>query len=191
MTSKNKVGDKIREIRTLQNVSIEELATRSNLGVEQIQSIEKNEMIPSLAPLVQIARVFGVRIGTFLDDSEALGPVVTLADQRKSGMSFSNSNMNARSHMDFFALAAGKEGRSMEPFIIDVKPNEVKKTPLSYHEGEEFIFVLDGSIEILYGKEKYELHVGDSIYYDSIVSHSVSAIGVTAAKILAVVYIPV
>ena len=61
---------------------------------------------------------------------------------------------------------------------------------LSSHEGEEFIYVLEGCIEINYGKDVYVLTQGDTIYYDSIVNHNVHAGSNCTAKILAVVYAP-
>jgi quercetin dioxygenase-like cupin family protein len=78
----------------------------------------------------------------------------------------------------------------MEPFIIDIQPSEEKDFKLSAHEGEEFIYVLSGELEIEYGKEKYLLKEGDSIYYDSIVKHHVHGVAGKAARILALVYIP-
>ncbi len=78
----------------------------------------------------------------------------------------------------------------MEPFLIDVKPSSGDSPTLSGHEGEEFIYVLSGGIQINYGKTTYDLKEGESIYYDSIVPHDVHAKGETAAKILAVVYTP-
>jgi quercetin dioxygenase-like cupin family protein len=77
----------------------------------------------------------------------------------------------------------------MEPFLIDVKPHAGAPV-LSTHEGEEFIFVLDGEIEVSYGTETHRLGAGDSIYYDSIVPHHLHAAGEKDAKILAVVYAP-
>jgi quercetin dioxygenase-like cupin family protein len=77
----------------------------------------------------------------------------------------------------------------MEPFIIDVHPGSGKVNPSS-HEGEEFIYVLSGQIEVLYGKDSFTLSTGDSIYYDSVISHHVHAVGTEDAKILAVVYAP-
>ncbi len=73
--------------------------------------------------------------------------------------------------LDFFSLAAGKAARHMEPFIITVHPGEDRE--LSEHEGEEFMYVLDGTIEVEYGKDLYTLTQGDSIYLDSIVPHQV------------------
>ena len=78
----------------------------------------------------------------------------------------------------------------MEPFIIDINPSEQQEFKLSAHEGEEFIYVMDGEVEIEYGKEKYMLKEGDSIFYDSIVKHHVHGAPGKSAKILAVVYIP-
>jgi quercetin dioxygenase-like cupin family protein len=92
--------------------------------------------------------------------------------------------------MDYFALARQKAGRQMEPFIIEIQPSEEKVYKLSAHEGEEFIYVLSGELEIEYGKETFTLKEGDSIYYDSIVEHHVHGVTGKAAKILAVVYIP-
>ena len=81
--------------------------------------------------------------------------------------------------------------RHMEPFIIDVMPTEDSDFVLSSHEGEEFIMVMEGVMEISYGKNTYLLEEGDSIYYDSIVPHHVHAYEGQAAKILAVVYTPI
>ena len=62
------IGSKIQHIRETKQLSIEDVAERSGLSVEQIQRIEGNVDFPSLAPLIKIARVLGVRLGTFLDD---------------------------------------------------------------------------------------------------------------------------
>ena len=71
----------------------------------------------------------------------------------------------------------------MEPFIIDVAPTDDSDFVLSSHEGEEFIMVMEGTMEISYGKHTYLLEEGDSIYYDSIVPHHVHAYEGQAAKI--------
>ena len=187
---KNIVGEKISTLCTDKNISREELGIRSGLTVEQIELIENSDTIPSLSPLIKIARALGVRLGTFLDDSEQLGPVVHLHSEVQKPATFSSQLSNANSHLDFFSLAARKTGRNMEPFLIDIKPSSTNEPILSSHEGEEFIFVLKGSIKINYGKEVHVLHQGDSIYYDSIVDHLVSALNAQAAQILAVVYTP-
>jgi transcriptional regulator with XRE-family HTH domain len=184
------VGEKVKSIRESKNISVADVAERSGLSVEQITSIEDNTNLPSLSPLIKIARVLGVRLGTFLDDSSDLGPVVSRKSEKSASISFSNNEASARKHMDYFALSKAKSGRHMEPFMINIAPAQDANFTLSSHEGEEFIFVIEGTIEINYGKENYVLEEGDSIYYDSIVKHHVHAYQGSAAKILAVVYTP-
>ena len=186
------VGAKIKALRETKNLSIEEIAERSGLTAEQIISIENDVNLPSLGPLIKIARALGVRLGTFMDDNDALGPIVCRAEDRErdSSISFSNGATNARKHMEYHPLAKQKAGRHMEPFIIDINPEDTPEYTLSAHEGEEFIYVMDGEIELVYGKDKYSLKEGDSIYYDSIVKHHLHGAAGKSAKILALVYIP-
>lgn len=184
------VGFKIKGIRESKNISVEEIAERTGLSVEQINSIESDQYLPSLGPLIKVARALGVRLGTFLDDNDNLGPVVCRAEERNNSISFSNGASDARKHMEYHSLAKQKAGRSMEPFVIDIQPSEERNFKLSAHEGEEFIYVMQGEVEVKYGKETYTLHEGDSIYYDSIVKHHVHGAPGKSAKILALVYIP-
>ena len=186
------LGSKIKGIRESRNLSVEEIAESSGLTVDQINSIENDENLPSLGPLIKIARAMGVRLGTFMDDNDALGPVICRAKDREkeSSISFSNGAVDARKHMEYHQMAQQKAGRHMEPFVIDINPEDKTEFNLSAHEGEEFIYVMNGEVEIEYGKEKYTLHEGDSIFYDSIVKHHVHGAPGKSAKILAVVYIP-
>lgn len=186
------VGEKIKSLRETKSITIEELAQRSGLAVEQIERIEGNIDLPSLAPLIKIARVLGVRLGTFLDDQDETGPVVCRKKEATDTISFSNNAIHSRKHMEYHSLSKSKADRHMEPFIIDVAPTEESNDfVLSSHEGEEFIMVLEGIMEISYGKHTYLLEEGDSIYYDSIVPHHVHAYEGKAAKILAVIYTPI
>lgn len=185
------LAKKLKALREDKSISIEELAQRSGLAIEQVERIENNIDIPSLAPLIKIARVLGVRLGTFLDDQDEVGPVVCRKKEAKDAISFSNNAIHSRKHMEYHSLSKSKADRHMEPFIIDVMPTEDTDFVLSSHEGEEFIMVMEGIMEISYGKNTYLLEEGDSIYYDSIVPHHVHAYEGQAAKILAVVYTPI
>lgn len=185
------VGEKIKSLRETKEISIEELADRSGLSLEQVQRIEENVDLPCLAPLIKIARVLGVRLGTFLDDQDELGPVVCRKSEATDSISFSNNATHSRRHMQYHSLSKAKADRHMEPFIIDVAATSETDFVLSSHEGEEFIMVMEGVMEISYGKNTYVLEEGDSIYYDSIVPHHVHAFEGQAAKILAVIYTPI
>lgn len=187
------IGARIKGIRETKQLTLEEVSERSGLSSEQIERIENNVDFPSLAPLIKIARVLGVRLGTFLDDQSELGPVICRKkdSNEANGIGFTNNASLSRKHMDYHALSQDKSGRHMEPFLIDVAPSEDGVDfVLSTHEGEEFIYVLDGILEINYGKNTYILEEGDSIYYDSIVAHHVHAAADNTAKILGVIYTP-
>ena len=186
------IGEKIKALRESRQISVEDLMERAGLSQEQIERIESNVDIPSLAPLIKIARALGVRLGTFLDDQDGSGAVVCRKEEHTdNSISFSNNAVSARTHMQYHSLSASKADRHMEPFIIDINQTDENAYELSSHEGEEFIYVMDGVVEIAYGKKKHVIEAGDSIYYDSIVPHHVHGFEGQAARILAVVYTPI
>lgn len=190
MKGKNSLGAKIKGFREFKNISVADLAFKANLTEKQLQDIEEKGIVPSLGHLIKITRALGVRIGTFLDDQQEIGPVVVRAGTGKQALSFSTKDESAREHLNFYSLAQDKTGRHMEPFMIEMEPSKQSDYKLSSHEGEEFIFVLDGKVEINYGKELYELSAGDSIYLDSVVAHNVHAVGNEKARVIGVVYYP-
>jgi quercetin dioxygenase-like cupin family protein len=172
------------------------LSERSGLSVELIRRIEEEGLIPDLAPLLKISRALGVRLGTLLDDHEILGPVITRAGEAEEATRFvtglpQNTVSDASDHpgLTFKALAADKSGRHIEPFIVDIDP--VAEQTKSTHEGEEFIYVLSGSLALEYGKDTWTLQPGDSVFYDSIVPHRVLSANKEPVRIVAVIYAPV
>ena len=92
-------------------------------------------------------------------------------------------------NLEFHSLGAGKIDRNIDPFLIDIEYEEGEKE-LSSHEGEEFIYVLEGEIEVIYGKDTFTIGEGDTIFYDSVVPHHLHASDKNKAKILAVLYTP-
>ena len=183
-------GKKIKDIRDRQNMSIEELSERSGVSVDVLKAMEDGEVIPSLTPLTKMARALGVRLGTFLDDTPELGPVVTRNGKTENSLYFSGrEDVTNATNLEFHSLGAGKIDRNMDPFMIDIQ-YEAGDHEVSTHEGEEFIYVLEGEIEVVYGKNSYVIGVGDSIFYDSAVPHHLHANSENGAKILAVLYTP-
>jgi len=110
-----------------------------------------------------------------------------VTDSDDQSLRFTGGNKNG---LLFHALSVNKADRSMDPFIVEVLPDTKEKYELSSHEGEEFIYVLEGAIEVAYGKKLFTVNQGQSIYYDSIVPHHLHAAAGSSAKILAVIYSP-
>ncbi|MDR2193781.1 MAG: cupin domain-containing protein [Treponema sp.] len=185
-------GERIIELCKTYSVSKETLAERSGLRLALIERITENGHIPDLAPLLKIARALGVRLGTLLDDHEKLGPVITRAGGADTTPRFITGLPDKESEghhgLTFHALAADKGGRHMEPFIVDIAV-DAEQTE-STHEGEEFVYVLNGSLSLEYGADRHILDAGDSVFYDSIVPHRLLSADTRPVRILAVIYTP-
>jgi transcriptional regulator with XRE-family HTH domain len=180
---------KVKSIRERQNMSIEELSEKSGVKIEVLEAMENGDIIPSLTPLTKMARALGVRLGTFLDDAPQIGPVVVREGKPDNVYYFSGrEDVTNNTGLEYHALGAGKIDRNIDPFIIDVDIED-DEYELSSHEGEEFIYVLDGEIEVVYGKDNFIIGKGDSIFYDSVVPHHLHSNG-QPSKILAVLYTP-
>lgn len=185
------IGAKITELREALLLSPEDLAERCGCEVAVIKDLEAGALAPSLAPLIKITRALGVRLGTLLDDDENLGPVHTKAGDYKNSTRLKGLETHSDAgELSFFALAEGKASRHMEPFFITLEPSEALEHTLSAHEGEEWLYAIEGPLEIAYGKELYVLEPGDSIYYDSIVPHQVRSHERQKAAFVACVYTP-
>ena len=191
MTEQNKLGKKITTLREAHHLTQQDLADRCSTDVETIAGLEAGELPPSLAPLIKITRALGVRLGTLMDDDEHHGPSYLNAEQMEEVTRMKSLETNSDAgDLSYFSLAAGRPSRHMDPFVITVTPSTATEHKLVGHEGEEWLFGMEGEIEIEYGKELYILGPGESIYYDSIVPHQVRAHDGQKAKFLACVYTP-
>lgn len=187
------IGKIIAQLREENSLTVATLAERTGISVDKLNDIESGAVVPSVGVLIKISRALGARLGTFLDGHESTGAVVSrrqdIVPTSVAG-NLGSSRSGANRHMEFFAMASGKKDRSMEPLIVVVQSVEHADDLKSEHEGEEFLFVLEGEIEVKYGSEIHRLKAGDSIYYDSIVPHSIVSATGAPSKILALVYTP-
>jgi quercetin dioxygenase-like cupin family protein len=86
------------------------------------------------------------------------------------------------------SLGFDKKNRHMEPFIVTLEPATLKTSKTSTHEGEEFLYVLEGEMEVILENHTDVLYPGDSIYYDSTIPHRVQCHQEKVTRILAVLY---
>ncbi|MGC4065715.1 MAG: XRE family transcriptional regulator [Polyangiaceae bacterium] len=189
MSTSIKIGKQTKAMRESRGVSVTDLAERSGCSVELIEAVEEGRMAPSISPLARIARALGVRLGTLVDGAEHPGPAIDRARDRHVVARFADCrNSSENGTNEYCGLATAKSDRHFDPFLLTLQPDAVHR--LSSHEGEEFLFVLSGKVEVEYGKERHILDASDSIYFDSVVPHSVSAVGDEPARVLTVIYCP-
>ncbi|MGB0975665.1 MAG: helix-turn-helix domain-containing protein [Prolixibacteraceae bacterium] len=184
------IGQRILTLRETLQITREELCERSRLTQQHLENIENDQHIPSISTLIRISRALGVRVGTFLDDSKNIGPTISKTEKPTNDSPSTLHPVFDNNKIEFMPLAANKAGRHMEPFLVELHKGENVGYQKSSHEGEEFLYVLEGSIHIEYGKDSYDLKKGESIYYDSIIEHRISTEEETGAKVLANIYTP-
>ncbi len=184
-----KTGARVKKLMSEKNISVDQLAEQTGLTSEFITQVQTEDVFPSLGPMLKISRALGVRLGTLLDDQVSPDPLIVRQDDPKEEIKIL-ADKDKPVEMKFYSLGKGKTDRHMEPFFIEILPESSKEKRLSTHEGEEFIIVTEGEIEVLYGKETHHLKKGDSIYYNSVVPHYVSCLSKEKACIYAVLYIP-
>ncbi len=183
MSDAAKIGKRIQTFREKLNMNIDDLATRTSLPVSLIEDIESGIISPALGVMVKLSRALGQRVGTFMDDQVAKDPVITRSVKREEGVATHKGK--AQGHYRYHALGAGKADRHMEPFFIKISSSDEREK--SSHEGEEFVLVVAGEVELQYGNDTHVLKEGDTMYYNSLVPHCVSAIG-GDAQIYAVIF---
>ena len=103
------------------------------------------------------------------------------------GVSMRNDRSDCSWSETYESLAPDKINRKMEQFLVTLEPVSKKGMPYS-HDGEKFLFVLEGRIEIQLGDHTDILEPGDGIYYDSTINHRVACAGEAPARISAVIY---
>ncbi len=183
MSDSAKIGKRITTFRERLEMSIDDLAERAGIAVSLIKDIEDGSVSPALGVMIKLSRALGQRVGTFMDDQIGKDPVITRAAEQEEGIA--SHKESTQGHYRYHPLGAGKADRHMEPFFIKISPTDDRTT--SSHEGEEFVVVISGQVELLYGNHTHVLKEGDTMYYNSLVPHCLSAVG-GDAKIYAVIF---
>jgi len=181
------VGHRVKMVRQEKGLTTEDVGQRTGLSPAYLDQIEADELSPPLGVLIRIAKALDMRLGRFISTGE-VKPFTVVRKHERRIVSRYTSAQGDRYGYTYESLAPEKKDRHMEPFMITLEPSGAKKE-LSTHAGQEFIYVLEGAMEVILKDHKDVLHPGDSIYYDSSVPHLVRCHGDKETVILAVLYI--
>lgn len=182
---KESLGERIRLARELRGLTLKDLSSRTGISLSILRKIETNKIIPPLGELIKLGKAVEMKMGYFISPGVERPMTIVRADSRKPISRF-GAKRSARYGYFYESLAPEKANRYMEPFLITMVPSDIKE--LSSHDGQEFIFVLEGEMLAQVGGQVEILHPGDAIYYDSQTPHLVKCAGQKATKILAVLY---
>jgi transcriptional regulator with XRE-family HTH domain len=184
-----KVGEKVRELRERRGLSLQEMAERTGYSSALLSQIENHMISPPLGALIKIAKALEVKVGTFFGEEPREHFTIVRKQERKHVSRFASKEGVSYGYA-YESLGFDKKDRHLEPFLITLEPATVRTEKLSTHEGEEFIFILEGEMEVILGTHKDVLYPGDCIYYDSAIPHKVQCHREMPTKILAVIWTP-
>ena len=181
------VGEHVRAFRESQGLTLQQFAARVGFSSAVLEQLENRMVSPSLGMLVKIANTFDTTVSSFIGGKEEREFSIVRKEDRTT-VSRVGLKAGGKSPYIYESLGAGKAGRKMEPFLVRLQPLTEPPTARSVHDGEEFLFVLSGKVEIFLGSLSDVLEEGDSIYYNSTTPHHVHSAGEAEAIVLAVIH---
>jgi transcriptional regulator with XRE-family HTH domain len=178
------IGVRVKNLREEKGLSLEELSNMTGFDVELLTRIEKNEVQPQLGTIIKLSKALDSAFSRVLSGVGSKSYSITRKNEQKT-LARSTTGSGKKQVYSYKSLAPEVKGRHMEALIIQLeeKPGDDK----SVHEGEEFIYVLDGTVVLDIGEETFDLEPGDSVYYLSKAPHLIAGKG-GKATILAVLY---
>lgn len=185
-----KIGEKIRRQRAAASMSIEELAAQVGVTPSVISQIENDVSLPSIAMLLKISKALKVSLGNFFQDEMFEGRIEVIRKEDRRSSREEDEKAGGLVGYAYEALSNLGPNDHMKPFLVEFD-FEPKELPLPQsHEGEEFIFILSGEIEVRAENQVIRMREGDSIYFDSRIPHLIVGRGKTNPRAVAVLYTP-
>lgn len=177
------IGERIRGLRLDFQVSVADLAAECGMTETELDAYEKGLKDIPVGALHSIAKRFGVELTTLLTGDEPHLHSFCLT-RRDSGVT-----VTRRLDYQYKSLAYTFAERKAEPFLVTVEPKD-ESTPihLNSHSGQEFNYLLSGSLLIRLDGTDVILHEGDSVYYNANIMHGMKALDGKSARFLACIF---
>jgi electron transfer flavoprotein alpha subunit len=175
---KSGFGEKVKSLREAQGWSPEHLGEITGQTPEFIAGVESGEISPPVAFMLRLANAYGVDPGTFLRDDEK----AHIRDQR------TQAYVNRTRNYSYQTLTSGAEHDHLRAFMVTIEPHHDHK-PVAYkHEGEEFIFVMEGELQFTLGSKVHTLKKGESIHFHSSTPHKLKSLSAEVTRCLVILY---
>lgn len=174
----NAFGEKLGTLRKAQGWTQEFLAETTGQTPEFIAGVESGEISPPVAFILRLSAAYGVDPGTFLRNEEK----VRIRDQR------TRAYVNRTRNYSYQTLTSGAEHDHLRAFMVTIEPHHDHK-PVAYkHEGEEFIFVMEGELQFTLGSQVQTLKMGESVHFHSNTPHKLKSLSAQVTRCLVILY---
>lgn len=182
------LGERLKACRVQAGLTLAEVAERSGFGKSYLSRIENGKKIPPIASLARISDVLGVEPAALLAESGPFDGKPALSDWR--GVSVVRHDEKRPTVMggtafgyNYLSVGHSSPGRALQAFLFSF-PDKVDKYVFFEHEGEEMLHVLSGTLEWQVGVDKYIVHAGDTVHFDSSIPHRGRSLGGPAMALM-------
>lgn len=170
------VGEKIREMREKLKLDIEKLAEKTGYDTEYLKELEAGKISPAVGALIQISRAMS------LDSSELL------ADEKKEARK--KSHLKRTKAYSYKSLTPDAEDKHLWAYLVTLDPKKEHDMVAYQHEGEEFMFVIDGKVEVKVGDDIHVIKKGEHVHFNSGIQHHLRNLSSKISTLIVVVYTP-
>jgi quercetin dioxygenase-like cupin family protein len=170
------VGKKIKQERLKKKMSLDRVANETGFSIEYLKKVEGGKKIPPVGALLQIARALEIDSGFFLKEQES--------NLRNRIKAYTKRTENYA----YTTLTPGAENKHLKAFKVAIEPMTDHKGVGYQHEGEEFVYVLCGKIEVIVGDHVNTLDAGESLHFNSGIRHKLRNVGDEKAELVVVIY---
>ena len=177
-----RMGATLRRARLAKGLTLRDLSGKSGLSQAFLSRLERGHASTSIANLIRITGIIGIGVG---DLFEAGGPPAATAGYVVARAADRQPQAIATTGYSYHPLVTGWDGPRVDAFILTF-PRHNRADVMTAHEGEEMVYVLQGSIVFRLGGDEIPLGVGDSIYFKSDIPHMGRNVGEQDAKVLMV-----
>jgi transcriptional regulator with XRE-family HTH domain len=181
------IGRKIRDLRKGKALTLQDLSTATGLSKPLLSQIENEIVVPPISTLLKISRALDKDIAFFFQEPNDDRKIVVVRTFERESLDTRKLGRTDGGY-SYESLAYKKSRKNMEPFLVEFERKDEKEMSFYSHEGEEFLFVLEGDLEFRTRDEVHGLKKGDSLYFESDVPHSYRALGKKNAKAIVVIF---
>lgn len=181
------VGERIKKLREAQELTLAQVCKLTGIEAERLRAYEEGSAVPSIGAVIQLSRVLGSKMEGLLHGGGTVSESLTIC---RSGDSLGGEQGDTEQSYAYTSLTRpGTAGHVMEPFLLSFDPKVAPGAPIT-HDGQEFVYVVEGVIELYYDGHRHRLEKGDSAYLSSSLPHTFHGLGDGIARMLAVVSSP-
>ncbi len=185
-----KIGNKVRELRQKNRYTLQDMAAKTGLSKPFLSQIENDHVVPPVATLLKLARGLNVSMAHFFQDELSTEKISVTRSADRSWVERRPHHHKGEVNYRYEALETKKQDKHMEPFMVEFACADTSDMVFMSHDGEEFLYLLEGRLEFRSIDRVEILEPGDSIYFESDLSHSFRRLGESPARAVVVVWSP-